>query len=624
MTSQINFDAIDITFPIPGQDNDSQGFRGNFAAIRNGLIEAKSEITDLQVKAVLKETLGSSSSTVANDLLGSTLQNGLYSNLNGLVPDDGMTTFTGSQHTIHFSGVSENSGALQVFKISQDSLITFANWRSSPVQFTSMRIHLLSNGESAWNVQFSNNGGSVVFDQSNGVIDQTVSLVGYTPGVSEPIHTVVDVWSYDGDIAYMRVLGNYTTDGDLVTQFGNLTATGTLVSSSTTNSSSITTGAVKVAGGVGVAKNLYVGEQLRVTNTEDAVSRTTGSVVVTGGVGIAKRLYVGGNVELGTTASNNVVIKGNLIVEGNSSLSSTSVNIASINDIGNVDTITTTLTTNQILKYNGTNWVNANNNVSDLADADIELLTTGDSLKYDASTGKWTNNLDLVEYAVTVDDDGSGTQEVFFLDGDALKTSTGVELGLKFNQGKKYRFDLSDASNATAPLRFSTTADTAVPASITPYTTNVTVSGTAGTANAYIEILVTSDTPGILFVYGDESGSMIDTSLVGAAYPISVGGYYFTGSEDLASATAASIVKSVSYFSTAAAETATLAAGTEGQIKTFAMYADTGDMVITVTNAGWKSSGTGTITFDTIGQACSLQYINNKWFCIGNNGTVFA
>jgi hypothetical protein len=67
-----------------------------------------------------------------------------------------------------------------------------------------------------------------------------------------------------------------------------------------------------------------------------------------------------------------------------------------------------------------------------------------------------------------------------------------------------------------------------------------------------------------------------------------------------------------------------LAAGVEGQIKTFAMYADTGDMVITVSNAGWKSSGTGTVTFDTIGDACTLQYINSKWFCIGNNGCVFA
>jgi hypothetical protein len=95
-------------------------------------------------------------------------------------------------------------------------------------------------------------------------------------------------------------------------------------------------------------------------------------------------------------------------------------------------------------------------------------------------------------------------------------------------------------------------------------------------------------------------------------------------SEDLAPITDASLTKAVSYFTTAGIETATLLAGQDGQIKTFAMVGDGGDMVITVANAGWKASGTGTITFDTIGQACTLQYIASKWFCIGNNGAVFA
>jgi hypothetical protein len=95
-------------------------------------------------------------------------------------------------------------------------------------------------------------------------------------------------------------------------------------------------------------------------------------------------------------------------------------------------------------------------------------------------------------------------------------------------------------------------------------------------------------------------------------------------SEDLAPSAAASLGVTASYFSTAAAETATLAAGADGQIKTFMMVADGGDMVITVANAGWKTSGNGTITFGAIGQACTLQYINSKWFAIGNNGCVFG
>jgi hypothetical protein len=93
-------------------------------------------------------------------------------------------------------------------------------------------------------------------------------------------------------------------------------------------------------------------------------------------------------------------------------------------------------------------------------------------------------------------------------------------------------------------------------------------------------------------------------------------------SEDLAAGAAANLALTTSYFTTATAETATLAAGVNGQIKTFAMYSASGNMVITVTNPGW--GGAGTITFAATGDACTLQYINSKWFCIGNNGCVFA
>jgi hypothetical protein len=93
-------------------------------------------------------------------------------------------------------------------------------------------------------------------------------------------------------------------------------------------------------------------------------------------------------------------------------------------------------------------------------------------------------------------------------------------------------------------------------------------------------------------------------------------------SEDLTSTAGANLSLTTSYFSTVTSETATLAAGVNGQIKTFAMYLASGNMVITVTNPGW--GGAGTMTFTTTGQACTLQYINGKWFCIGNNGVAFA
>lgn len=87
-------------------------------------------------------------------------------------------------------------------------------------------------------------------------------------------------------------------------------------------------------------------------------------------------------------------------------------------------------------------------------------------------------------------------------------------------------------------------------------------------------------------------------------------------SEDLASAAAASLATTVSYFSTAGVETATLAAGVEGQIKVLAMRNYVGPMTVTVTNAGWKSSGTGTIAFSGTGQSAILLYVSAKWFVI--------
>lgn len=101
---------------------------------------------------------------------------------------------------------------------------------------------------------------------------------------------------------------------------------------------------------------------------------------------------------------------------------------------------------------------------------------------------------------------------------------------------------------------------------------------------------------------------------------------YLPSAEDLAASAGANLSVTTSYFTTAGSETATLAAGYTGQIKVFsAVNVSAGNMVITVANAGWKASGTGTITFSgTYGISCTLQYTNSKWYCIGNNGCTFA
>jgi hypothetical protein len=94
------------------------------------------------------------------------------------------------------------------------------------------------------------------------------------------------------------------------------------------------------------------------------------------------------------------------------------------------------------------------------------------------------------------------------------------------------------------------------------------------------------------------------------------------GSEDLAPSAAVNLALTTSYFTTSGSETATLAAGTNGQIKTFMRVGGTGTMTITVTNAAW--GGAGGMSFTSNGAGCILQYIASKWVCIGNNGVVFS
>jgi len=73
MASSLSPTSIDATFPVAGQDNDSQGFRDNFNQIKTDLTNAKSELEDLQSNAVLKSNLTSPAVTASNDLAGNEL-----------------------------------------------------------------------------------------------------------------------------------------------------------------------------------------------------------------------------------------------------------------------------------------------------------------------------------------------------------------------------------------------------------------------------------------------------------------------------------------------------------------------------------------------------------------------
>lgn len=73
--------------------------------------------------------------------------------------------------------------------------------------------------------------------------------------------------------------------------------------------------------------------------------------------------------------------------------------------------------------------------------------------------------------------------------------------------------------------------------------------------------------------------------------------------------------------STAGAETRTLAAGVEGQLKALVMTVDGGDCVVTLTG---NPAASDTITFNDVDDNVLLLYTASRWIIVCNNGCTVA
>jgi len=258
------------------------------------------------------------------------------------------------------------------------------------------------------------------------------------------------------------------------------------------------------------------------------------------------------------------------------------------------------------------------------AEDEINDLQTNVVLKSALSGGSVDNNmnggtiydvnLNDVSTTRTVKSTGSGTVTIDFSASgyQTINTSGSVTLAFSNFPAAGYYGEVIVAISVN-----STAHTLTLPAAVTQ--------GTTGIQGLSSSIITFAATGTYVFSFASADGgstvTMNDLVRPRATYSNPL---FLASSENLTTGSAASLSKTTSYFTTAGASVATLAAGTDGQIKAFAMVAFGGNMVITVSNAGWKTTGSGTITFSAIGQGCTLQYINSKWYAIGINGCAFA
>ena len=192
MTSQINYSAIITTFPVAGKDNDSQGFRDNFASTSAGLSVAKTEITALQNNTVKVADL-TTNTAVVNDMLGSTISNGLHKQLNGVFYNAG--TLNGTQN------INVNNGPAQKITLSGNSILNFTNW---PVanHHAIIRVMIIGNQQGSWTVNFTTENSGAVRPATGFTIPFTVT--------SNNKFTIIEASTFDdGTNVFLTKIGEF-------------------------------------------------------------------------------------------------------------------------------------------------------------------------------------------------------------------------------------------------------------------------------------------------------------------------------------------------------------------------------------------------------------------------------
>jgi hypothetical protein len=125
MTSAINTNGINVNYPVPGVNNNSQGFRDNFATIRTNLNTASTEITDLQNNVVVKSALANTS--INNDMANTLISNALTRSFRA-------STYNLGNNISNTITINASLGDVQYGTISGNTTIQFAGWAPAGTQ----------------------------------------------------------------------------------------------------------------------------------------------------------------------------------------------------------------------------------------------------------------------------------------------------------------------------------------------------------------------------------------------------------------------------------------------------------------------------------------------------------
>lgn len=197
MASNINTNDIDTEFPIPGQDNDSQGFRDNFTSILDNFVAAKSEIETLQ-----DTTVKVNADTTFLTSEGGNPATMINANLKGHT----QTYYTPPGGAVNSIAVIDfRNGGYQVFRVGGTTEFRFTQWPAAG-RYASVIVHLTSTDATPRTVTFDNTEGVLLYDTLNNFWTQSTGQINSS---TDP--HVIEFWTYDsGGTVYARYLGQFT------------------------------------------------------------------------------------------------------------------------------------------------------------------------------------------------------------------------------------------------------------------------------------------------------------------------------------------------------------------------------------------------------------------------------